>query len=96
MRITKNNDFIFYYLTNKEHDQLRCNNLEILNGKLINYNTALVEVVGGVYIVNMTKYSSSTSRIQNVILSEIQSLGYEYIIIDDVMINQTVLNQYIN
>lgn len=43
----------------------RAANLYIDNDKLINYNTCLAQRIAGGYIVNIDKYSRSTSAIQS-------------------------------
>lgn len=70
MRITRHNDFIDYYLGGGR-DQEKCGNLRIEGDKLFNYNTVIAqfESEDKIYI-NMTKYSTSTSRIQNYLLKE--------------------------
>lgn len=47
-------------------------NLEIIGDKLVNYSTCILERTStGGFIFNITKYSSTTSRIQSYIRSEI-------------------------
>ena len=71
MRITRNNDYIEYFI-NGGRDQKRCNNLRIEDNKLFNYNTVICEITGtNEVIVNITKYSTTTSRLQNAILKEL-------------------------
>lgn len=69
-RITRNNDFIEYFL-NGGRDQKKCNNLYIEDNKLFNYNTILLEEVENEIYFNTTKYSKSTSRIQTYIRQEL-------------------------
>lgn len=68
-RITRNNDFIEYFV-NGGREQKSCNNLHIKEDKLFNYNTVIAELKEDGMYINMSKYSKSTSRIQNVLLEE--------------------------
>lgn len=69
-RITRNNDFIEYFVRGGR-EQKNCNNLHIRGDKLLNYNTVIAQVGEDGYLyINMTKYSTSTSRIQNYLLKE--------------------------
>ena len=54
--------------------------------RLINYNTCIAEWIDSLLLVNVTKYSSSTSRIQNMLLNELK-LIHKSISIDNVPIN---------
>lgn len=88
-RITRNNDFIEYFVRGGR-DQKRCNNLYIEDDKLFNYNTVIAQVGDDGYLyINMTKYSTSTSRIQNYLLKEAEYWYYStYIVLDeDIKIN---------
>lgn len=77
-RITKNNDFIEYFLRGGK-SQKKCGNLKIEDNKLINYNTVIAEITGEYeIIINMTKYSSSTSRIQNYLLKDAECVFGRY------------------
>ena len=68
--ITKNNDFIKYFIEGGR-DQKKCNNLYIEGNKLFNYNTVIAEVNDTDEItINMSKYSVSTTKIQNVLKRE--------------------------
>jgi hypothetical protein len=53
-------------------------NLYIDGDKLINYTTTLLQRHNGKFIVNISKYSSSTSRIQSMILKELPEYGVKY------------------
>ena len=48
-------------------------NLRSCNGKLVNYTTCIAQKMGDHIIVNMTKYSVSTSKIQNWVKRELCS-----------------------
>ena len=54
-------------------------NLYIDGDRLINYSTVIAKRVGGVFYVNGTKYSHSTSTIQGALKVELQ---HNYIEID--------------
>ena len=80
-RITKNNDFITYYLAGGR-EQKNCNNLHIKGDKLFNYDTVIAQKSeDGTLYINMTKYSTSTSRIQNALLREAQYYYYTGLIV---------------
>lgn len=57
-------------------------NLYIDNDKLINYGTTIAERVWNsgryFYTVNVSKYSQSTTTIQNALQRELQDRGIEY------------------
>jgi hypothetical protein len=55
----------------------KASNLRIEGDKLINYNTVLAQR-GDTMMVNLTGYSSSTSKIQNRLLAEIDYTEIEY------------------
>lgn len=84
-RITRNNGYIEYYVYGGR-DQKKCNNLYIEDNKLINYNTVIAQIEGDKMYLNMTKYSSSTSRIQNYLLkcAEWYFGRYGIIIVDNI------------
>ena len=54
--------------------------------RLINYNTCIAEWTDSLLLVNVTKYSSSTSRIQNMLLNELKlihkAVSIEHVPID--------------
>lgn len=60
-------------------NSLTCNGTIILS-----YNTAIAVWYYGNIIFNKTKYSSTTSRWQNYLLTRIEPRGYKIIEIDDV------------
>ena len=63
----------------------------ISNGvKLINYNTCIAEWTDSLLLVNVTKYSNSTSRIQNMLIHELKS-RYALLAIENVPINTKYL-----
>lgn len=45
-------------------------NLYSMGNKLYSYNTVIAQYIGGELVVNATKYSTSTSRIQNMVRRE--------------------------
>lgn len=83
-RITRNNDYIEYFVRGGR-DQKNCNNLHIIDDKLFNYNTVIAQLGEDGYLyINMTKYSTSTSRIQNYLLKEAEYWYYNtYIVLDE-------------
>ena len=92
-RITRNNDFIEYFVRGGR-DQKNCNNLHIRGDKLFSYNTVIAQVGEDGYLyINMTKYSTSTSRIQNYLLKQAEYWYYSaYIVLDeDIRMNRQSL-----
>lgn len=66
-------------------------NLISVGDRLINYNTCIAEwKTKGCVMVNITKYSPTTSRIQNMLLEELKS-GYEVIQVVNVPIDTQYL-----
>jgi hypothetical protein len=68
--------------------------LYIEGNKLMNYNTCLAEASGGVWYLNMTKYSRTTTTHQNRLHREL--LGYRVlpVVLDDVPIGAQDLKSY--
>jgi flagellar basal body rod protein FlgC len=55
-------------------------NLEIVNSNLFNYNTVIAEYTNEYgLILNVTKYSQSTSTIQNALIRELKDAGIAYV-----------------
>lgn len=54
--------------------------------KLFSYNTCIAEWTDSLLLVNVTKYSKSTSRIQNMLIQELRS-RYPQLTIENVPIN---------
>lgn len=74
---------------NKSSGNSDSGNLISTGDRLINYNTCIAEWNRNCIMINITKYSSSTSRIQNMLLSE--GLGLELIRVKNVPINTQYL-----
>ena len=56
--------------------------------RLFSYNTCIAEWTDDSILFNVSKYSSSTSRIQGMMLRELQKINtYKFIFIDNVPIN---------
>ena len=71
-------------------------NLRSLGDKLINYNTCIAERANGRIIVNTTRYSVSTSKIQCWTLGAITILvGDNFAKVDDVPMNTASLSRFI-
>ena len=80
MRITRNNDFIEYFI-NGGRDQKRCNNLRIEGDKLFYYNTVIAQIGEDGYLyINMTKYSTLNSRIQSYLFKKAEYYYYSTVI----------------
>ena len=54
--------------------------------KLLSYNTCIAEWTDSLLLVNVTRYSKSTSRIQNMLIQELKS-RYAQLTIENVPIN---------
>lgn len=69
--MAKNIDVIHAFIDGE--DKPKTANLRIEDNKLINYNTVIAERndESNDFIINVTKYSSSTTRIQNALITSI-------------------------
>ena len=65
-------------------------NLRSTGEKLFSYNTCIAEWVNDYLFVNLTKYSSSTSRIQNMLFKELR-FGHKVKQVENVPINTKYL-----
>lgn len=74
----------------------KAGNLYIAGKKLINYNTVIGQVVDGAVLFNATKYSRSTTTIQNMLKREIESHGYEVKTVLNVPRGESDLSKYSN
>lgn len=81
-RITRNDQLLSAFVNSER--QVSVNNLEIIGNKLVNYSTILAEKHGNKFIVNRTKYSVTTRKIQNKLAS---------LIPDNLMIEVTGIRQ---
>lgn len=97
----KNKDFIYNFCKGNfdENKVYRCNNLTIKDGRLFSYNTCIAEYEADYtnsVIINMTKYSSTTSRHQNLMMQYFNEYrhGLSWIVYDDVPINTINLSRY--
>lgn len=76
-------------------------NLRSIDNKLYSYNTCIAEYLGFIdgcetIIVNKTKYSKTTSTIQNMLIDTLNKLGvYRIYIVDNVDKNTNCLNHLI-
>lgn len=57
----------FFYGYNSKYRKNKSGSIRIDGNKLFNYNTCIAECVDGICYINLTKYSSTTSRIQYLI-----------------------------
>lgn len=73
--MAKNIDVIHAFINGA--DKPKTKNLRIEYNKLINYNTVIAECDGNQWIVNVTKYSQSTTTIQNALIKEMSNAGLE-------------------
>lgn len=65
-------------------------NLISVGDRLINYNTCIAEWNKGCVMVNVTKYSPTTSKIQNMLLEELK-VGYKVVQVVNVPIDTQYL-----
>lgn len=85
----KNIEVIKQFL-NKSSGNSDTGNLISDGVKLINYNTCIAEWIDSLLLVNVTKYSKSTSRIQSMLIHELKSRD-ALLAIDNVPINTKYL-----
>lgn len=73
-----NNDFIREFIRSPKNAGA-CNHLGYHGNVLINYSTELCEInrTNKTAVVNVRKYSSTTSKIQSRLLYELEAAGYE-------------------
>ena len=67
----KNIEVIYRFL-NRQPAKSSSGNLKSIGEKLFSYNTCIAEWVNDYLFVNLTKYSSSTSSIQNMLFKELK------------------------
>ena len=65
----------------------RNGNLISTEGRLFTYNTCLAQKHNNVIIVNMTKYSQTSSRHRNMLLCELSANRLPTLEVDDIQIN---------
>lgn len=73
-----NNDFIREYIRGERSAAAYCH-LGYCGNILINYSTALCEINRAEHtaVVNVRKYSTTTSKIQNRLLYELEAAGFQ-------------------
>lgn len=59
--------------------------------KLYSYNTCIGQWVGNVVYINTTKYSNTTSKLQNYLLAQIRARGLDTEIFNNIFKNQSFL-----
>lgn len=91
MKRFKNSTVIENFVARFEDCQNHGESLRSVNGKLYNYGTVIGQYTHGNLIVNETKYSSTTSRLQNMLKRE----AYNYITVDNVPMNTSDLTKYV-
>lgn len=72
-----NSEFIKRFLTKETQKGVYCH-LAIYNNELINYGTTIAYFKGKTLYVNVKKYSSSTTKIQNSIIAIANRIGMNY------------------
>jgi GTP:adenosylcobinamide-phosphate guanylyltransferase len=80
----KNNDVLSIFINGTTFFESNSSNLSINGNKLINYRTCIAEKIGGKIIVNVTKYSPTTSKIQNSLIKLLQNTNFNYATIDKI------------
>lgn len=66
------------------------NNLFSMGDRLISYTTCIAEWNTNCIMVNTTKYSTTTSKIQNILLKELR-MGHKVVQVENVPINTQYL-----
>lgn len=86
-----NEDFIYTYIsTVKGHKKIEFRknfqNLSCKNGILFSYNTAIAELMDDntTLIINKTKYSTTTSRHQNLLNKALRFKNYHIVYVDNI------------
>lgn len=59
--------------------------------KLYSYNTCIGQWVGNVVYINTTKYSNTTTKLQNYLLAQIRARGLDTEIFNNIFKNQSFL-----
>lgn len=59
--------------------------------KLYSYNTCIGQWVGDVVYINTTKYSNTTTKLQNYLLAQIRTHGLDTEIFNNIFKNQSFL-----
>lgn len=85
----KNADVVSKFLNGETRG--KAGNLYIEGDKLINYFTVIAQRINGVVHINTTKYSMSTTKIQNIIVREL----YNAPTVQDVPKGASDLGRYI-
>lgn len=80
--ITKNAEIVNAFLE-KYREEVKVNNLKINEKKddslcLYNYETIIAQWKNGKLHVNMTRYSQTTSKIQNMLVSAAKQIGIDF------------------
>lgn len=93
----KNEDLIYKFCTgNFNEDKVyRCGNLTIQDDRLFSYNTCIAEYGDdrSMVYINITKYSSTTSRHQNIVLKYFKT-SIQFELYDGVPINTRNLSRH--
>lgn len=95
-RITRSYDYIEYFIEGGR-EQKKCNSLNIKGDRLFSYNTVIAEWKGDYkIIVNMTKYSTTTSTAQNKLIKELEEYykWIEIIKVYDIEVNTQYLEEF--
>lgn len=87
--IMTNEDFIYNYVsTIKCHKDIESTNqnLRYKDGILFSYNTAIAELMNDniTLIINKTKYSTTTSRHQNLLNKALRFKNYHIVYVDNI------------
>ena len=59
--------------------------------KLYSYNTCIGQWVGNVVYINITKYSNTTTKLQNYLMLKAKDSGLDVEILDNIFKNQSFL-----
>lgn len=96
----KNKDFIYKFCLGHFDDEntYRCGNLTARDGRLFSYNTCIAEFEYSISLyINMTKYSRTTSRHQNLMMEFFDKYRSDFCweIHTDVPINTKNLSRFV-
>ena len=80
---------------NKRFDY-KASSLYSKEDKIINYNTILAQWFGDTLLINITKYSTTTSKHQNRLVESADEKGIQYYTVSDIPMDINNLNYIYN
>ena len=95
MKITTNQKMVEHYIDVMTRGVVlkrkKVNNLTIEGNKLFNYNTIIAQYENGTLYINTTKYSMTTTRIQNLLKNESNYVYCKVVFVNDICLNKQYL-----